>query len=86
MHQFDAELTKQVFEYMRDRLSMPDVTPRGQAVRFDTSGFLRGTASDLADLVQKLVPLGVLTADEARLVIDVNTLGLTPTSLVQMGG
>ena len=25
MHQFDAELTKQVFEYMRDRLSMPDV-------------------------------------------------------------
>jgi hypothetical protein len=65
---------------------MPDVTPRGQAVRFDTSGFLRGNASDLADLVQKLVPLGVLTADEARLVIDVNTLGLTPTSLVTMGG
>jgi len=25
MHQFDAELTKQVFDYMRDRLSMPDV-------------------------------------------------------------
>jgi glutamate/tyrosine decarboxylase-like PLP-dependent enzyme len=25
MHQFDPELTKQVFDYMRDRLSMPDV-------------------------------------------------------------
>jgi len=25
MHQFDAELTKQVFDYMRDRLSMPNV-------------------------------------------------------------
>ena len=25
MHKFDAELTDQVFEYMRDRLSMPDV-------------------------------------------------------------
>jgi hypothetical protein len=65
---------------------MPDVTPRGQSVRFDTSGFLRGNAADLGDLVQKLVPLGVLTPEEARLVIDVNTLGLTPTSLVQMGG
>ena len=75
-----------VMDMITHRLSMPDVTPRGQAVRFDTSGFLRGNASDLADLVQKLVPLGVLTAAEARLVIDVNTLGLTPTSLVQMGG
>jgi len=75
-----------VMDMVTHRLSMPDVTPRGQAVRFDTSGFLRGNASDLADLVQKLVPLGVLTADEARLVIDVNTLGLTPTSLVTMGG
>jgi hypothetical protein len=25
MHEFDAELTDQVFEYMRDRLSMPEV-------------------------------------------------------------
>jgi hypothetical protein len=55
-------------------------------VRFDTSGFLRGNATDLGDLVQKLVPLGVLTPEEARTVIDLNTLGLTPTSLVQMGG
>lgn len=75
-----------VMDMITHRLSMPDVTPRGHAVRFDTSGFLRGNASDLADLVQKLVPLGVLTADEARTVIDINTLGLTPTSLVQMGG
>ena len=75
-----------VMDMITHRLSMPDVTPRGHAVRFDTSGFLRGNASDLADLVQKLVPLGVLTADEARTVIDLNTLGLTPTSLVQLGG
>ena len=26
-----------------------------------------------------------LTPDEARMVIDLNTLGLTPTSLVEMG-
>jgi hypothetical protein len=65
---------------------MPDVTPRGHAVRFDTSGFLRGNAGDLGALVAQLVPLGILTAEEARTVIDINTLGLTPTSLVEMGG
>jgi hypothetical protein len=59
--------------------------PEGHAVRFDTSGFLRGNAGDLGALVAQLVPLGILTADEARTVIDINTLGLTPTSLVEMG-
>jgi hypothetical protein len=68
------------------RLSMPDVTPRGHSVAFDTSGFLRGNATDLGNLVAQLVPLGVLTPEEARTVMDLNTLGLTPTSLVQMGG
>jgi hypothetical protein len=68
------------------RLSMPDITPRGNAVRFDTSGFLRGNAADLGALVAQLVPLEILTAEEARAVIDLNTLGLTPTSLPMMGG
>jgi hypothetical protein len=75
-----------VMDNITHRLSMPDVTPRGHAVRFDTSGFLRGNAADLGALVSQLVPLDVLTPDEARQVIDLNTLGLTPTSLVQMGG
>ena len=75
-----------VMDMLTHRLSMPDVTPRGHAVRFDTSGFLRGNATDLGNLVAQLVPLGILTADEARTVIDLNTLGLTPTSLVQLGG
>jgi HK97 family phage prohead protease len=67
-----------VMDMLTHRLSMPDVTPRGHAVRFDTSGFLRGNAGDLGALVAQLVPLGILTADEARTVIDINTLGLTP--------
>jgi phage portal protein BeeE len=74
-----------VMDMITHRLSMPDVTPRGHAVRFDTSGFLRGNAADLGNLVAQLVPLGILTPDEARMVIDLNTLGLTPTSLVEMG-
>ena len=75
-----------VMDLISHRLSMPDITPRGNAVRFDTSGFLRGNAADLGALVAQLVPLEVLTAEEARAVIDLNTLGLTPTSLPTMGG
>jgi HK97 family phage prohead protease len=47
-----------VMDMLTHRLSMPDVTPRGHAVRFDTSGFLRGNAADLGALVAQLVPLG----------------------------
>ena len=75
-----------VMDNITHRLSMPDITPRGHAVRFDTTGFLRGNATDLAALVAQLVPLGVLTAEEGRAVMDLNTLGLTPTSLPQLGG
>ena len=32
------------------------------------------------------LPSAKLTAEEARAVIDLNTLGLTPTSLPMMGG
>lgn len=75
-----------VMDMITHRLSMPDVTPRGHAVRFDTSTFLRGNATELGALVAQLVPLGILTADEARTVIDLNTLGLTPTSIPRLGG
>lgn len=75
-----------IMDLFTHRLSMPDVTPRGHAVRFDTSGFLRGNPTELGALVATLVPLNILTADEARMVMDLNTLGLTPTSLPQLGG
>ena len=75
-----------IMDLFTHRLSMPDITPRGHAVRFDTSGFLRGNPTELGALVATLVPLNILTADEARMVMDLNTLGLTPTSLPQLGG
>jgi hypothetical protein len=49
---------------------MNDVTPRGHTVTFDTSVFLRGNPSDLANLVQTLLPLGVITVDEGRALMD----------------
>jgi hypothetical protein len=55
---------------------MPDVTPRGHTIKFDTTAFLRANPTELADLITKLVPLGVLTTDEAKMVLDLPTLGV----------
>lgn len=42
------------------------VTPRGQSVKFDMDSLLRGNASERAAIYSQLIPLGVLTIDEAR--------------------
>jgi HK97 family phage portal protein len=51
---------------IEQRLSMDDITLRGMRVRFNLDDFLRGNAKDRADIYQKLIPLGVLTVEEAR--------------------
>jgi HK97 family phage portal protein len=48
------------------RLSMNDVTVNGQYVEFDLDDFLRGDPLQRADVYSKLIPLGVLTVEEAR--------------------
>lgn len=48
------------------RLSMDDVTADGVAVEFDFSEWLRVDPAMRADLYTKLIPLGVLSVDEAR--------------------
>lgn len=65
----DTGLTP-VMNLITQRLSMNDVTPRGHTVTFDTSVFLRGNPSDLAALVSTLLPLGVITTDEGRALMD----------------
>lgn len=52
------------------RLSMPDVTGRGTKVRFDFGDFLRADPEMRARLYSALVPLGVMTVDEARAMED----------------
>lgn len=49
-----------------ERLSMDDVTGEGNRVEYDFSEWLRVDPGMRADLYSKLVPLGVLTVDEAR--------------------
>ena len=50
-----------------DRLSLPDITPRGQTVTFDTSDYLRGDAGEAIDAAVAAVGgQAVMTVDEAR--------------------
>ena len=65
-----------IMALVEQRLTMQDVTPRGHEIKFDTTAFLRGNPQELADLVTKLLPLGVITEDEARQLIDLPALGV----------
>ncbi|MFJ9433683.1 phage portal protein [Streptomyces sp. NPDC101490] len=53
---------------IEERLSMSDRngSPRGQSVRFSVTDFLRGAPLDRAERYARLLPLGVLTPQEAR--------------------
>lgn len=55
------------------RLSMPDVTPRGYVVRFDTSEFTRADDLTTAQTDAALLAAGIVTVDEVRA-----TRGLEP--------
>jgi hypothetical protein len=48
------------------RLSMPDVTPRGQLVRMDTTGFIRGTTADAITAAVAATGGPVMTPEESR--------------------
>jgi hypothetical protein len=48
------------------RLSMPDVTPRGQLVRMDTTGFIRGTTADAITAAVGATGGPVMTPEESR--------------------
>jgi phage portal protein BeeE len=74
-----------IMDLISGRLSMPDIVPRTHAVRFDTTTFLRGDPNQIADLITKLLPLNILTEDEARLVLDLPTLGVMSYTLLPMG-
>jgi HK97 family phage portal protein len=48
------------------RLSDNDITPRGSIVKFDLEEFYSPSAQERADIYTKLIPLGVMTVEEAR--------------------
>ena len=73
MHQFDSELTDQVFEYMRDRLSMPEVPldfPGDPKVLADAiSGLIKpegNLAADVLKLYDEVISRTVVSGDSPR--------------------
>ena len=73
-----------IMALVEQRLSMGDITPRGHEIKFDTTSFLRGNPAELAELVAKLRPLELITADEARQILDLPGLGVNSLLLEQM--
>ena len=69
----DLSLTPIMLQ-ISQRLSMNDVTPRGHAVEFDTSVFLRGNPAEIATLISTLRPLDVISIDESRELLDLPDL------------
>ena len=48
------------------RLSDNDITPRGSIVKYNLEEFYSPSAQERADIYSKLIPLGVMTVEEAR--------------------
>ena len=69
----DISLTP-VMDLIAGRLSMNDVTPRGHTVSFDTTVFLKGNATDAAQVIATLLPLNVIDRTEARELLDLPDL------------
>lgn len=72
-----------IMALVEQRLSMNDITPRGHEIRFDTTAFLRGNPKELAELVEKLRPLNVITDDESRQILDLPGIGVNSLLLEQ---
>lgn len=60
---------------IEDRLSMDDVTPRNQIVRFDLDDFLRGNTMERVDMSIRLFEAGIIDREEARYLVDIDAAG-----------
>ena len=57
---------KPLMTAITSRLSDIDITPRGSIVKYDLMEFYAPSAQERADIYAKLIPLGVMTVEEAR--------------------
>jgi len=65
-----------VMNLVTQRLTMPDVTPTGYVIDFDTTAFLRDNIAALAEVITKLLPLEVISVEDAQNLLDLPTLGV----------
>jgi len=60
---------------LESRLSMDDITPRGQYVELELDDFLRGNPTERVDVIVKLLDSGIIDIDEARAMEDLAARG-----------
>jgi hypothetical protein len=60
---------------IEERLSMVDVTPRGQKVRFDLDDYLRGNPLEQIEVLERMLAAGLIDVDEAREEMDLAPRG-----------
>lgn len=60
---------------VEQRLSMDDITPMTQRVRFEVEEYLRGTALERIELTGKMLELGLIDINEARAMEDLAPRG-----------
>jgi len=69
---------------IQDRLSMDDVTARGNIVKFDVdSAFLRVDPMERLNVIEKMLSLGLITIDQAMEMEDLTPNGNTDVTSVQ---
>ena len=60
---------------VEERLSMNDLTPRGQTVRFDLDDYLRGNPLEQIEVLTKMLDAGLISVEEAREEMDLAPRG-----------
>jgi HK97 family phage portal protein len=60
---------------VEERLSMNDLTPRGQTVRFDLDDYLRGNPMEQIEVLTKMLDAGLISVEEAREEMDLAPRG-----------
>ena len=66
---------KPFMQVISERLSMNDITPRGQVVRFDLDDYLRGNPLEQIEVLTKMLEAGIINVDEAREQMDLAPRG-----------
>jgi len=66
---------------VESRLSMDDITPRGQYVEFCMDDFLRGNPTERVDVIVKMLDAGIINIDEARAMEDLAPRGGAPVDV-----
>lgn len=60
---------------IEERLTMVDVSPRGQEVRFDLDDYLRGNPLEQIEVLERMLAAGLISVDEAREEMDLAPRG-----------